>query len=85
MNIKSHVKTSESYKQNHNREKIEILYKDNHIVVIYKPEGILSVLIPEAKTKLLSLFWKICCAKRELQTLIINLMLFIDLTVIRAA
>ena len=51
MNIKSHIKTSESYKQNHSREKIEILYKDSHIVVIYKPEGILSVPYPGSKNK----------------------------------
>ena len=51
----SYVKASTQYKREHKadygREKIEILYKDQWIVVINKPTGLLSVPYPGSKVR----------------------------------
>lgn len=51
----AYVKASTQYKREHKadygREKIEILYQDQWIVVIYKPNGLLSVPYPGSKSR----------------------------------
>lgn len=50
-----HVKASTQYKREHKadygREKIEILFEDKDIVVIYKPDGLLSVPYPGSRSR----------------------------------
>ncbi len=66
-----HVKASTLYKREHKedygREKIEILYEDDDLVVILKPTGLLSVPYPGSKSRTaLDLLEKILRGRGEL-------------------
>lgn len=66
-----HVKASTQYKREHKadygREKIDILYEDNDLIVIFKPTGLLSVPYPGSKSRTaLELLEKIMTTKNTL-------------------